>query len=186
MTYQERRLAARRFAERLWATLQNDRGASVELRRLLAPAPVPTRAYWQLDPPDKIWPRELPMWLAGLAASRPRSVARPQPDPEPPGRSLRHARDRIAVEGRGSAKAFERQVGELLTCHPDDLRREIVPVIELAQRVRVPLDYGVLLLDLWYWDDSTRRVQRRWAEDLWAPRAEPSDSPADQVTEEAA
>lgn len=169
VTVDDRRAQAVGFASRLWSTLERDRGASVELRQLLAPAPVPTRAYWQLGPPDRIWPRELPMWLAGLAASRPRSIARPQADPERPGQTLRRARDRIAQEGRGSVKAFERQIGELLTCHPDDLRRELVPVIELALRVGVQFDYGLLLLDLSGWGDPARYVQRRWAEDLWAP-----------------
>lgn len=185
--FEDRRALILGFAARLWQTLEHDRGASVELRRLLTPAPVPTRAYWQLDPPSQVWPRELPMWLAGLAATRPRSMARPRPEPERPGQALRRARDRIANERRGSAVAFERQVGELLTCHPDDLRRDLVPVVELAQRVSVRFDYGMLLLDLSRWDDPTRRVQRRWAEDLWAPRTdEPPLDVADHAAKETA
>jgi CRISPR type I-E-associated protein CasB/Cse2 len=187
VTFEERREQATGFASRLWRTLEQDRGASVELRRLLTPAPVPTRAYWQLDPPSQVWPRELPMWLAGLAATRPRSIARPRREPERPGQALRRARDLIVRERRGSAVAFERQVSELLTCHPDDLRRDLVPVMELAQRVGVRFDYGVLLLDLSQWDDPTRRVQRRWAEDLWAPRTEKSSSTlADHAAKETA
>ena len=176
MTFEDRSAQTTGFAARLWQTLEHDRGASVELRRLLTPAPVPMRAYWQLDPPRHVWPRELPMWLAGLAATRPRSMAHPGPEPERPGQALRRARDRIVRERRGSADAFERQVSELLNCHPDDLRRDLIPVIELAQRVGVRFDYGALLLDLSRWDDPTRRVQRRWAEDLWAPRTDKSPS----------
>jgi CRISPR type I-E-associated protein CasB/Cse2 len=97
------------------------------------------------------------------------TAAEHRPPTSRPGQTLRRARDRIAQEGRGSVKAFERQIGELLTCHPDDLRRELVPVIELALRVGVQFDYGLLLLDLSGWGDPARYVQRRWAEDLWAP-----------------
>jgi CRISPR type I-E-associated protein CasB/Cse2 len=187
VTFDDRRMQITGFASRLWQTVEHDRGATVELRRLLTPAPVPMRAYWQLDPPRQVWPPELPMWLAGLAATRPRSMRRPQPDPERPGHALRRARDRISTEGRGSAVAFERQVSELLTCHPDDLSRDLVPVVELTQRVGVRFDYGALLLDLSQWDDPMRRVQRRWAEDLWAPRTDKSPATvADQTAKETA
>ncbi len=182
MTFQERREEAAGFAARLWLALEHDRGASVELRRLLAPAPIPTRAYWQLEPPRWVWPRELSMWLAGLAASRPRSMAPPRPVPQRAGETIRHARDQIAVEGRGSATAFERQVSALLTCHADDLRRDLVPVVELAQRVGAKFDYGALLLDLSRWDDQARRAQREWAEDLWAPRRLATDQPSGEET----
>lgn len=184
MTFQERRADAAGFAARLLSALEHDRGASVELRRLLAPAPIPTRAYWQLEPPRWVWPRELSMWLVGLAASRPRSMAPPRPIPQRPGETIRHARDRIAHEGRGSAKAFERQVSELLTCHVDDLRRDLVPVVELAQRVGVKFDYGALLLDLSRWDHQARPVQREWAEDLWAPRRTTTAQPSGEETTE--
>lgn len=186
MTFEDGRAQTIAFATRLWQTIEHDRGAGVELRRLLTAAPVPTRAYWQLGPPRGVWPCELPMWLAGLAATRPRSVARPQPEPERPGQALRRARDRIASDRRGSVIAFERQLSELLTCHPEDLRRELVPVIEPAQRIGVRFDYGALLLDLSRWDDPMRRVQRQWAEDLWAPLRihEPSSTVVDHAAKQ--
>ncbi len=176
MTFQEKRDAAEAFAGRLYQAVAapgHDRGERGELRRLLCPAPVPTRAYWHLDPPRGFWPRELPEWLAGLAATRPASIAKPAEHPRRPGETLCHARDAIQTSRRGG-RAFERHITMLLDCHSDDLCRYLVPIVDLAASASVKFDsvkfdYGTLLLDLSRWEDPARRAQRAWATDLWAP-----------------
>jgi CRISPR type I-E-associated protein CasB/Cse2 len=173
MTFEEQWLEAIAWSARLHQTLRADRGDVVELRRLLAPSPVPTRAYWRLNPPRWVWPEELPMWLAGLAAHVPRSVAAPNEQPERPGAALRRAHRAIERNGLGSARAFEREVSKLLTCHPEDVHREIVPVVQLASRAGVRLHYGLLLYDLAHWGSTARYVQRGWARDFWGPSDRP-------------
>lgn len=173
MTAPDRHAEAIGWGQRLRAMIINDRGQSVELRRLLTAAPIPTRAYWQLDPPSWVWPCELPMWLAGLAALRPRTIAPPAQEVRAVPVVLRGAHVAIRGAGKGSADAFERRFGRLLTCHPDDLRHELAPVIEIAARAGARLDYGELLHDLARWKSPTNHVQRHWAEAFWrAPAPE--------------
>lgn len=101
------------------------------------------------------------------------------PQPGGAGTGLGSALSRVAQEtGSGSVEA---RFVALLESHPDDLSEHLRHAVSLVRAKEIALDWGRLLQDLLAWDHPERWVQRRWARDFWARRAQTEDDPSQEA-----
>jgi CRISPR type I-E-associated protein CasB/Cse2 len=93
-----------------------------------------------------------------------------------------------SLPGIGDSASIERRFIDLLDTDRQDLDYKLRQAITLIAPHELPLDWGLLLVDLHWWDHPDRKVQKRWARDFWAAGAEENTESADkpQVVESSA
>jgi len=79
-------------------------------------------------------------------------------------------------QARGGAVSMDLRFAALLDARREDLPYRLRQVVALLAAQGVGVRYDVLLDDLLAWDDPSRSVQRRWAEDYWTPGASSNPS----------
>lgn len=89
------------------------------------------------------------------------------------------ARDDAKKEGAA------RRLRSLLDATQDELEPHLRGVIALATSAGIPIRWGRLLTDLLGWENTERRVQRRWARAFWgAPQEHDGDAVSTTETED--
>jgi CRISPR system Cascade subunit CasB len=77
------------------------------------------------------------------------------------------------VRASADTDSIDRRFRALLGCHEDDLPNHLRHAVSLAASKGAAVNWAQLLRDLLQpWNHPTRYVQRRWAEQYWAPGAD--------------
>ncbi len=134
--------------------LKEDRGAMADLRRALTPAQR-----------HRAWP--LLARVGGIDESRYEAIA---------GLFAYHPLEtnsgNLGTTCRilsGDHNTFEGRFRRLLGCDRNDICKHIRPVVLAAKAKGLPVNYGQLFTDLFYWSDA---VKARWAAEFWGKPAE--------------
>jgi CRISPR type I-E-associated protein CasB/Cse2 len=148
-----------------------DRGALAALRRSLATWPsAPAEAVRVVAPflTDHVsgWRETVHYLIAGLFALHPCGRS-----DEPGGRSFGAALREVSGE---ASPGVERRFLAILGCRNEDLPNHLRHAVSFLRSKEVAIDYRRLMRDLFWWDASEGRVQRRWGRDFWA--APPAES----------
>jgi CRISPR system Cascade subunit CasB len=98
--------------------------------------------------------------------------------PSTSGRSLGEAFATVLENDRENSSVEKRFVA-VLEAHPDDLPDRLRHAVTLLKARDLPIDYGLLLLDLLDWNRERRPVQRRWSREFWTLRESEPEPAAD-------
>ena len=180
VTKTKRNEFSERFIDRLENLVEkNDRGALAMLRRGLGKE-IPFEAYrfiplglkgWQVDAALLVGPL-FAHWYQG------KDEVKSAGEKENLGASMLAFVKAMVWEGvnRDDAmKRVERRFSALLNCHADDLKPHLRYAVSLLKSKEVPINWRLLLRDVYWWSHEDRGVQRMWARSFWAPGTEGSE-----------
>jgi CRISPR system Cascade subunit CasB len=187
------------FLERL--SKEQDRGALAALRRGLGKPPGQTAEMhryivpWlsaSAATPYVTWREEVYYLVASLFALYPEST---WPPGQGPGyrrnlgasfAQLEHASHQGRQDDGKQTSSVERRFVALLNSSSEEIHSHLRQAVGLLKSKDILVDWAVLLGDLLWWDNDSRRVQRQWARAFWGriPSTEASqDDDAEAASE---
>jgi CRISPR type I-E-associated protein CasB/Cse2 len=114
----------------------------------------------RLDKPETSWYTDTDLDWACCVASLFASHSNATPDRF--AAAFRHL-----WKSQEEAPSVARRFAVLLESDRRDLPTHLRHAVKLLKASEIGLDWASLLFDLGRWDDSDRRVQRRWSRDFW-------------------